>query len=271
MDADHFPTEDEQAGQYEKVLRAFGQRPVVLRTLDIGGDKTLRYFQLPREDNPFLGSRALRLCFENPEMFLTQLRAALRAAVHGNLWLMFPMVGSLEDVRRAKGFVEQARRQLAGRGERAGEVKLGAMIEVPSAALMAPELAREVDFASIGTNDLCQYLTAADRMNPAVAPYYQSWHPALFRLIGMVARAFEQAGRPLCVCGELGGDALAAPALVGLGLRKLSMSASSLARVKKALAGMTLGEMCSLAARVTACADEEQVKKVLCEAKERDL
>ena len=181
------------------------------------------------------------------------------------------MVGSLEDVRRAKGFVEQARRQLAGRGERAGEVKLGAMIEVPSAALMAPELAREVDFASIGTNDLCQYLTAADRMNPAVAPYYQSWHPALFRLIGMVARAFEQAGRPLCVCGELGGDALAAPALVGLGLRKLSMSASSLARVKKALAGMTLGEMCSLAARVTACADEEQVKKVLCEAKERDL
>ena len=271
MDADHFPTEDEQAGQYEKVLRAFGQRPVVLRTLDIGGDKTLRYFQLPREDNPFLGSRALRLCFENPEMFLTQLRAALRAAVHGNLWLMFPMVGSLEDVRRAKGFVEQARRQLAGRGERAGEVKLGAMIEVPSAALMAPELAREVDFASIGTNDLCQYLTAADRMNPAVAPYYQSWHPALFRLSGMVARAFEQAGRPLCVCGELGGDALAAPALVGLGLRKLSMSASSLARVKKALAGMTLGEMCSLAARVTACADEEQVKKVRCEAKERDL
>lgn len=270
MDADHFPTEDEQAGQYEKVLRAFGQRPVVLRTLDIGGDKTLRYFQLPREDNPFLGSRALRLCFENPEMFLTQLRAALRAAVHGNLWLMFPMVGSLEDVRRAKGFVEQARRQLARRGERAGEVKLGAMIEVPSAALMAPELAREVDFASIGTNDLCQYLTAADRMNPAMAPYYQSWHPALFRLIGMAAQAFEQAGRPLCVCGELGGDALAAPALVGLGLRKLSMSASSLARVKKALAGMTLGEMRSLAARVTACADEEQVKKVLCEAKERD-
>ena len=263
MDASHFPTEDEQAEQYEKVLRAFGQRPVVLRTLDLGADKTLRYFQLPKEDNPALGSRALRLCFEHPQMFLTQLRAALRAAVHGNLWLMFPMVGSLEDVRRAKGFVEQARSQLAGRGERAGEVKLGAMIEVPSAALMAPELAREVDFASIGTNDLCQYLTAADRMNHAVAPYYQSWHPALFRLVGMTAQAFEQAGKPLCVCGELGGDALAAPVLVGLGLRKLSMNAASLACVKQALAGMTLAEMRQLAARVAACADAEQVKQVL--------
>lgn len=263
MDASHFPTEDEQAEQYEKVLRAFGQRPVVLRTLDLGADKTLRYFQLPKEDNPALGSRALRLCFEHPQMFLTQLRAALRAAVHGNLWLMFPMVGSLEDVRRARAFVEQARSQLAGRGVRAGEVKLGAMIEVPSAALMAPELAREVDFASIGTNDLCQYLTAADRMNPAVAPYYQSWHPALFRLVGMTAQAFEQAGKPLCVCGELGGDALAAPVLVGLGLRKLSMNAASLACVKQALAGMTLAEMRQLAARVAACADAEQVKQVL--------
>ncbi len=137
------------------------------------------------------------------------------------------------------------------------------MIEVPSAALMAPELAREVDFASIGTNDLCQYLTAADRMNPAVAPYYQSWHPALFRLVGMTAQAFEQAGKPLCVCGELGGDALAAPVLVGLGLRKLSMNAASLACVKQALAGMTLAEMRQLAARVAACADAEQVKQVL--------
>ncbi len=265
MNANHFPTEDEQVEQYKKVLRTFDSRPVVLRTLDIGGDKTLRYFRAPREDNPLLGSRALRLCFENPEIFLTQLRAALRAAVHGNLWLMFPMASSIEDVCRAKTFVETARSQLAQKGVQAGRVKIGAMIEVPSLALMAPELTREVDFASIGTNDLCQYLTAADRMNPAVAPYHQNWHPALFRLVGMAAQAFEQAGKPLCVCGELGGDDRAVPILVGLGLRRLSMNASRLAPVKQALASMTLAQMQSLAERVLKCVSEAEVRAVLCD------
>lgn len=264
MDANHFPTEHEQAEQYKKVLRAFGQRAVVVRTLDIGGDKTLPYFPLPKEDNPFLGRRALRLCFEEPQVFLVQLRAILQAAAHGNLWLMFPMAGSLEDIRRAKAFVETARRQLAQEGVKAGCVKIGAMIEVPSLALMAQELAREVDFASIGTNDLCQYLTAADRRNPAVASYYQSWHPAVFRLISHVAAAFSQAGKPLCVCGELGGDARAVPVLVGLGLRHLSMNAASLAPVKRALAGMTLAQMQALANRVLQCADEAEVRTILC-------
>ena len=144
-----------------------------------------------------------------------------------------------------------------------GEVKLGVMIETPAMVMMAPEIARRADFASIGTNDLCQYLTAADRMNPAVAPYCRATHPALYRAIAMAVRAFDQAGKPICVCGEMAGDPQAACALVGLGLRKLSMNAASLACVKQALAGMTLAEMRQLAARVTACADAEQVKQVL--------
>ena len=251
MDNDHLPTEEEQIIQYKKALLEYAPRPVVLRTLDIGGDKTLPYFPLPQEQNPFLGKRALRLCFDSPELFRTQLRAALRASVAGQLWIMLPMVSSIEEIKRAKALLEQAKQELRQEKLPFDEgVKLGIMIEIPAVAVIADLIAPEVDFASIGTNDLCQYLMAVDRMNPEVTSYYQSYHPALFRLIGYVVERFKQAGKPICICGELGGDPLAAPVLVGLGMRKLSMSLSSVAAVKRALAGFTVKQMEEMARAV---------------------
>lgn len=251
MDNDHLPTEEEQIIQYQKALLEYAPRPVVLRTLDIGGDKTLPYFPLPQEQNPFLGKRALRLCFDSPELFRTQLRAALRASVAGQLWIMLPMVSSIEEIKRAKALLEQAKQELRQEKLPFDEgVKLGIMIEIPAVAVIADLIAPEVDFTSIGTNDLCQYLMAVDRMNPEVTSYYQSYHPALFRLIGYVVERFKQAGKPICICGELGGDPLAAPVLVGLGMRKLSMSLSSVAAVKRALAGFTVKQMEEMARAV---------------------
>lgn len=251
MDNDHLPTEEEQIIQYQKALLEYAPRPVVLRTLDIGGDKTLPYFPLPQEQNPFLGKRALRLCFDSPELFRTQLRAALRASVAGQLWIMLPMVSSIEEIKRAKALLEQAKQELRQEKLPFDEgVKLGIMIEIPAVAVIADLVASEVDFASIGTNDLCQYLMAVDRMNPEVTSYYQSYHPALFRMIGYVVERFKQAGKPICICGELGGDPLAAPVLVGLGMRKLSMSLSSVAAVKRALAGFTVKQMEEMARAV---------------------
>lgn len=251
MDNDHLPTEEEQIIQYQKALLEYAPRPVVLRTLDIGGDKMLPYFPLPQEQNPFLGKRALRLCFDSPELFRTQLRAALRASVAGQLWIMLPMVSSIEEIKRAKALLEQAKQELRQEKLPFDEgVKLGIMIEIPAVAVIADLIAPEVDFASIGTNDLCQYLMAVDRMNPEVTSYYQSYHPALFRLIGYVVERFKQAGKPICICGELGGDPLAAPVLVGLGIRKLSMSLSSVAAVKRALAGFTVKQMEEMARAV---------------------
>ena len=251
MDNDHLPTEEEQIIQYQKALLEYAPRPVVLRTLDIGGDKTLPYFPLPQEQNPFLGKRALRLCFDSPELFRTQLRAALRASVAGQLWIMLPMVSSIEEIKRAKALLEQAKQELRQEKLPFDEGgKLGIMIEIPAVAVIADLIAPEVDFASIGTNDLCQYLMAVDRMNPEVTSYYQSYHPALFRLIGYVVERFKQAGKPICICGELGGDPLAAPVLVGLGMRKLSMSLSSVAAVKRALAGFTVKQMEEMARAV---------------------
>ena len=260
LEASHMPTEEEQYAAYKKVLLEYAPRPVTVRTLDIGGDKTLPYFELPKEENPFLGQRALRLCFAHPQLLRTQFRAALRAAAHGSLWLMLPMVSGIEDFCRAKQMLEQARTELAAQGiGPLGEVKLGVMIETPAMVMMAPEIARRADFASIGTNDLCQYLTAADRMNPAVAPYCRATHPALYRAIAMAVRAFDQAGKPICVCGEMAGDPRAACALVGLGLRKLSMSASQLAKVKRALSRHPAVQLQRLAGEILACEDAGEV------------
>lgn len=241
MQRDALPTEEEQYEAYKAVLLAFGARPVTLRTLDIGGDKTLPYMELPKEQNPFLGKRALRLCFDEPELFLTQLRAALRAAVHGNLQIMLPMVGTVEDIRRAKEFIAEAKQSLDRDGlPFAPNVPVGIMVEIPSIALIADTVAGEVDFASIGTNDLCQYLMAADRMNPGVsAEYYQPYHPALLRLVGFLAQEFQKAGKPLSVCGESAGDPLAVIALAGAGVRKLSMGLSAVAEVKQLLGGLS--------------------------------
>lgn len=264
MGHDALPTEDEQYEIYKEVLEAYGERPVTLRTLDIGGDKTLDCMCLPKEDNPFLGNRALRLCFSQPEIFKTQLRAALRASVHGNLWSMFPMVGSMDDIRRAKDCVAEAKAELDKEGiAYSDKLKIGIMIEIPAIAMIADIAAAEVDFASIGTNDLCQYLMAVDRLNPEVSCYYQSYHPAMFRMIGQVVKAFNNAGKPICVCGEMGGDTLAAPVLVGLGMRKLSMGLASVAAVKRVLSSLSIAKMEEMAQAVLKMKSADEIENYL--------
>lgn len=268
MGKPQLPTEDEQFEVYAKVLKTYGSRPVVLRTLDIGGDKQLSSMQLPKEENPFLGNRALRLCFSHPELFKTQLRAALRASVHGNLWIMLPMVGSLDDIRRAKVFVEEAKAELTAGGIPFNPAyKLGIMVEIPSIALIADLAAKEVDFASIGSNDLCQYMTAVDRMNPTVTEYYQSYHPAMFRLMGYTVQEFNRAGKSVSICGELGGDPLAAAVLIGLGMRKVSMGLASVAPIKKMLSGLTIAKAEELASTVANLTTAAEVRAYL----EREL
>lgn len=260
MNADRLPTEDEQFAAYHRVLQKAGKRSVTLRTLDIGGDKTLRYMQLPKEENPFLGKRALRLCFDERELFLTQLRAALRASAFGNLQIMFPMVGSIDDIRRAKAFVDSAKAELHTRGEAFDEnVRLGIMIEIPSIAMAADLAAREVDFASIGTNDLCQYLFAADRMNPDLSAYAQPFAPAFLRVLQSSISAFRTAGKEISMCGELAGDPRATALLTGLGLRKFSMSASAVPAIKMALAGIDSAQAESLAAETIGLATQAEV------------
>lgn len=264
MNSSHMPTEEEQFQAYKRVLMTFAPRPVTLRTLDIGGDKSLPYLELPHEENPFLGCRAFRFCLEHPDILRTQLRAALRASAFGTLWLMIPMIGSLNDIRTARAFLEQVKEDLDREGvPRGRDVKFGIMVEVPSIALMADLAAKEVDFASVGTNDLCQYLTASDRGNPLVSQYYQSYHPALFRCLGEVARQFAQAGKPLSVCGELGGDPLAAPVLVGLGIQKLSMSPASFSRIKRNLSLYSMEELRKLSGEVCRLATAAEVKDLL--------
>jgi phosphotransferase system enzyme I (PtsI) len=264
MQTDFLPSEEEQFEVYRRVLVDAAGKAVTLRTLDIGGDKTLTALPLPHEENPFLGCRALRLCLRHRELFLTQLCAALRASVFGNLWLMFPMVGSLDDIRAAKEAVAEAQRILESRGlPYDPKVRVGIMIEIPSIAMVADKAAQECDFASVGTNDLCQYLHAADRMNAQTESYYQTFSPAMFRTLRMIFAAFTAAGKPVSVCGELAGIPAAAPVLAGLGLRKFSMNASSVASVKRALSRATLEQARSLAEAVCDQDTEAEVKELL--------
>jgi phosphotransferase system enzyme I (PtsI) len=243
MSGKELPGENQQFQMYKKAVEAYGSRQVILRTLDIGGDKKIESMELPEEDNPFLGCRALRLCFEKADVFKTQLRAALRASAFGNLALMFPMVGSMEDLYRAKAFLEECRAELHGEGSAFNEkMPIGIMIEIPAIALMPDIVVAEVDFASIGTNDLCQYLMAVDRFNPDVAMYYQNYHPAMFWLINHVAKAFTKAGKPLSICGEMGGDPMALIPFIAMGIKKFSMSVSSVAPVKRLITCLTAEE-----------------------------
>lgn len=259
MQSNHLPTEEEQFEAYRRVVARFGNRPVILRTLDIGGDKQLSYYQLPKEENPYLGKRALRLCISDESILRTQLRAAYRAAAYGNLELMLPMVGSMDDIDYAKSVAKSVREELTAEGVVIGEMPLGIMVEIPSIAMIADLAAAEVDFASIGTNDLTQYLCAADRLNADVSAFYQPLSPAMLRTLKRVIDAFRSAGKPVSVCGEMGGDVRAALLLVGLGLRKLSMSGSSIAEIKAMLAQHTIGEMEAAAERALACRTEAEV------------
>jgi phosphotransferase system enzyme I (PtsI) len=260
MENSHFPTEEEQFNAYKIVLDKAKGKPVILRTLDIGGDKTLSYYDLPSEDNPFLGKRALRFCFDEEKIFLTQLRAALRASVFGDLWLMFPMVSHIDDIVKAKEFVHKAKTLLDKEKVPYKNVKIGIMIEVPSIALMAPQVAKLVDFASIGTNDLTQYLMASDRMNAEVAPYYQNYAPSLFKIIKMIADAFNEERKPISVCGELGGDLAGAAILIGLGIYKLSMNLHAIPKIKRLILNNELAEFKELSNKVLVCSSQKEVK-----------
>lgn len=264
MGNDHLPSENEQFDIYSSVLKAMDGKPTVLRTLDIGGDKSLPYFELPKEANPFLGVRGIRLCFANRDIYKTQLRAAIRASIFGNLWIMAPMVSSIDDIRRAKSIFEECKAELIMEGKDfSSNIKFGVMIEVPALAMIADAVAEEVDFASIGSNDLTQYLTASDRTNPDAQEFYQSYHPAVFKMIGMVTSAFNRKRKEICICGELGGDTLAVPALIGLGFRMLSMNPSALASVKYTLSRSNIEEMEELAKKVCNCNDSEEVTNSL--------
>lgn len=206
MDHEGLPDEETQFAAYREVLETMAGRPVIVRTLDIGGDKDLPALALPKEDNPFLGFRAIRLCLQRKDLFRVQLRALLRASVYGNLHIMFPMISSLEELREAKAMLAQAREELLAEGVCVAPVKVGIMIEIPSAALLADCLAKEVDFFSIGTNDLIQYTLAAERGNASVEYLYTPYQPAVLRLIAMAAKAAEDNGIFCGMCGEAAAD-----------------------------------------------------------------
>ncbi len=266
LEGDRLPGEEEQYQIYKRVLLAFGEKPVVLRTLDVGGDKQLACLELPHESNPFLGVRGLRLCLAHEALLRTQVRAALRASVHGSLRVMLPMVGALDEVRAAKAIFREEGEALSAAGIPWNpSMPVGIMVEVPSIALIADLAADEVDFVSVGTNDLCQYLTASDRMNPSVKPYHQDYHPAMFRALGYIARSFQAVGKPVSVCGELGGDPLAIPALLGLGIQKLSMSRASLAGAKRVIRSIRMEDAQALAQRVQSLKTEGEIKACLTE------
>ena len=237
------PDEDEQYRAYRAIADVFGDRPVVLRTLDVGGDKDLPYLDLPREANPFLGLRAIRLCLARPELFRPQLRAALRAGAGRNLKVMFPMVATVTEVRAARSVLEECRAELLAEGQPvAEEMEIGIMVEVPSAALMADHLAAEVDFFSIGTNDLSQYTMAADRVNASVAPLASGFQPAVLRLVRDVITAAHARNKWVGLCGELAGEPLAVPILLGLGLDEFSMNPSVIPLIKQIIRAITLDE-----------------------------
>ncbi|MDT8862872.1 phosphoenolpyruvate--protein phosphotransferase [Alkalihalobacillus sp. MEB130] len=229
MGKSELPTEEEQFDAYKSVLKQMGDKPVVVRTLDIGGDKELSYLKLPEEMNPFLGFRAIRLCLERDDIFRTQLRALLRASVHGNLKIMFPMIATLDEFRQAKSLLLEEKNKLITEGIKVSDtIEIGIMVEIPSTAVIARQFAKEVDFFSIGTNDLIQYTMAADRMNERVSYLYQPYHPAILSLVNNVIEAAHAEGRWVGMCGEMAGESIAIPILLGLGLDEFSMSATSI-------------------------------------------
>ncbi|EOU2008041.1 phosphoenolpyruvate--protein phosphotransferase [Clostridium perfringens] len=234
MDRDEAPTEDEQFEAYKYVLEKADGKQVVIRTLDIGGDKTLPYLPLPEEMNPFLGYRAIRLCLDRKDIFRVQIRALLRASVYGNLAVMFPMISGLEEFQQAKAFVEECKAELKVEGiAYSDSIQWGIMVEIPAAAVYADELAKHVDFFSIGTNDLIQYTLAADRMSEKVSYLYNPMHPAVLRLIKMTIDGAHKHGKWVGMCGEMAGDERAIPTLVEYGLDEFSMSATSILTAKK--------------------------------------
>ncbi|MDT0159609.1 phosphoenolpyruvate--protein phosphotransferase [Bacillus sp. AG4(2022)] len=260
MGRDQLPTEEEQFEAYKAVLEGMEGKPVVVRTLDIGGDKELPYLNLPKEMNPFLGFRAIRLCLEEQDIFRTQLRALLRASSYGNLKIMFPMIATLDEFRQGKAILEEEKQKLSSEGVKtADKIELGIMVEIPSTAVLADQFAKEVDFFSIGTNDLIQYTMAADRMNERVSYLYQPYNPAILRLVKMVIDAAHKEGKWAGMCGEMAGDETAIPLLLGLGLDEFSMSATSILKARSQILRLSTEEMKELAEKALQMGTAEEV------------
>lgn len=264
MGRDKLPSEEVQYTAYKTVLERMEGKPVVVRTLDIGGDKELPYLDLPKEMNPFLGFRAIRLCLDRQDIFRTQLRALLRASVHGNLRIMFPMIATLNEFREAKAVLLEEKEKLVAEGVSVSEeIQLGIMVEIPSTAVLADQFAKEVDFFSIGTNDLIQYTMAADRMNERVSYLYQPYNPSILRLVKMVIDAAHREGRWVGMCGEMAGDTTAIPLLLGLGLDEFSMSATSILPARSQISKLSRADMEKLATKALDMQTAEQVVELV--------
>lgn len=268
MDSHDMPTEEDQFEAYKAVLEGMNGKPVVVRTMDIGGDKELPYLPLPHEMNPFLGYRAIRISLNEPEMFRTQLRALLRASVYGKLRIMFPMIATLNDFRGAKALLLEEKAKLVAEGVTVSDdIQVGIMIEIPAAAVLAHQFAKEVDFFSIGTNDLIQYTMAADRMNERVSYLYQPYNPSILTLIKHVIDSAHKEGKWAGMCGEMAGDQTAVPLLVGLGLDEFSMSASSVLKTRSLISKLTLEDMKALSDKaINECATVQEVEALVEEA-----
>lgn len=267
MDSDHFPTEDEQFEAYKAVLEGMGGKKVVVRTLDIGGDKKLKYFTFPEEMNPFLGYRAIRLCLDRTDIFRTQLRALIRASVYGKLCIMFPMIATVQEFCDAKAIYEEEKVNLIKEGVAvADNIEVGMMVEIPAAAVLADQFAKYADFFSIGTNDLIQYSMAADRMSENVSYLYQPYNPAVLRLVKMTIDGAHKEGKWAGMCGAMAGEEYAAPILLGLGLDEFSMSATQILKARKIINSLSKKEMEEVAAEAL---NKQTADEVLAFVKEK--
>jgi phosphotransferase system enzyme I (PtsI) len=271
MDRDSLPDEDEQFEVYRHAARQLKGRPIVIRTLDIGGDKKLDYMPLAKEDNPFLGYRAIRISLDRKDLFMTQLKAILRASHYGNVKIMYPMVTSLNEVRQAKALLEKAKAELsAQRIPYNANIAVGLTIEVPAAALIADVLASEVNFMSIGTNDLVQYVLAVDRMNENIAHLYNPYHPAVIRLLKHVIDSAKSVGIPVGVCGEMAGDIRALPIWLGLGIEELSISVQTLLQVKHRLLSSDAKKCKQLVNEILVCKTSDEIIALLAQTEQTE-
>lgn len=271
MDRNNLPSEEEQFEAYKSVVEAMAPNPVIIRTLDIGGDKKLPYLDMPEELNPFLGWRAIRLCLDRSDIFKTQLRAILRASHYGNVRIMYPMISNAEEIRKANSFLAEAKDELAKEKTPFNPlIEVGIMVEIPAAAIIADYLVEEVDFFSIGTNDLIQYTIAVDRMNEKISHLYEPLHPAVLRLVKQVIDASHKAGKRTGMCGEMAGDEEAAPILLGMGLDEFSMSAASIPRLKKAIGSISYSDAREIAQKALNMKSPGEIRNLLKKFKEKD-
>ncbi len=261
MNRTSLPDEEEQFEVYRQVAERMTGRPIIIRTFDIGGDKQLDYLDLPYEDNPFLGYRAIRISLDRPELFKTQLRAILRASHYGNIRIMYPMIATVEEVRLANQMCAEVKQDLIQQGiPFHPQIEVGIMIEIPAAALLANQLAKEVDFFSLGTNDLIQYMMACDRMNPHVSNLYQPFHPSILTIIKQVIEAAHQSGKWVGVCGEMASDPLAAQLLIGMGIDELSMNASQILPIRRMIRTTSFTQLQQIVKTSLSYATSDEVK-----------